>query len=111
MGFPFSFEGSHVDLLVYRFFCLFFEKKKMFTLPSLKKKFKRQKKKRGGFKRCFLSLGKEQHLAMFLFSIPVLTQRAWFSGKPSPVKQKQTLVVSHRKKETPSFSTDTMVAL
>ena len=28
---------------------------------------------------------KEQHLAMFFcFSIPVLNQRAWFSGKPVP---------------------------
>lgn len=72
---------------------------------------------------------KEQHLAMFFcFSIPVLNQRAWFSGKPVPQfkkkkkkekkgkkqKQKQTkkktnlLVVSYRKeRKTPTFSTDT----
>lgn len=33
---------------------------------------------------------KEQHLAMFFcFSIPVLNQRAWFSGKPVPQFKKK----------------------
>lgn len=59
----------------------------MFTLPSLKKKFKRQKKKED-LKDAFYLWEKEQHLAMFLFSIPVLNQRAWFSGKPGPQSNK-----------------------
>ena len=55
---------------------------------------------------------KEQHLAMFFcFSIPVLNQRAWFSGKPVPQfkktqkknPQKKLLVVSYRKKEKPQL--------
>ena len=43
------------------------------------------------------------------FSIPVLNQRAWFSGKPVPqFKKKKFLVVSYRKKrKPPTFSTDT----
>lgn len=73
----------------------------MFTLPSLKKKFKRQKKKRGGFKRCFLSLGKEQHLAMFLFSIPVLNQSVVLR-KTGPQSNKTSPVVPHRKRN-PQF--------
>jgi hypothetical protein len=44
----------------------------MFTLPSFKKNLKDKKKM-------------EDDLAMFFcFSIPVLNQRAWFSGKPVP---------------------------
>lgn len=57
---------------------------------------------------------KEQHLAMFFcFSIPVLNQRAWFSGKPvaqfkKKKKKKNLLVVSYRKRrKPPTFSTDT----
>lgn len=49
---------------------------------------------------------KEQHLAMFFcFSIPVLNQRAWFSGKPVPQfkKKKKLLVVSYRKREKPQL--------
>lgn len=38
------------------------------------------------------------------FSIPVLNQRAWFSGKPVPqFKKKIFLVVSYRKKENPQL--------
>lgn len=40
---------------------------------------------------------KEQHLAMFFcFSIPVLNQRAWFSGKPVP-QFKKTQKKPHKK--------------
>ena len=54
---------------------------------------------------------KEQHLAMFFcFSIPVLNQRAWFSGKPVPQfkktkkkNKKNLLVVSYRKREKPQL--------
>ena len=54
---------------------------------------------------------KEQHLAMFFcFSIPVLNQRAWFSGKPVPQfkktkkkTKKKLLVVSYRKREKPQL--------
>lgn len=51
---------------------------------------------------------------VLLFSILVLNQRAWFSGKPVPQfkknkkQKKKLLVVSYRKKrKTPTFSTDT----
>lgn len=60
---------------------------------------------------------KEQHLAMFFcFSIPVLNQRAWFSGKPVPqfkktkkLKKKKKTPCSflQEKRKTPTFSTDT----
>lgn len=72
----------------------------MFTLPSLKKKFKRQKK--GGFKRCFLSLGKGAafgHVLVF-YSCPK-SKSMVLRKTGSPVKQKQNLVVSYRKKGTP----------
>ena len=50
---------------------------------------------------------KEQHLAMFFcFSIPVLNQRAWFSGKPVPQfkkTKKKLLVVYYRKREKPQL--------
>lgn len=59
----------------------------MFTLPSLKKNVK-DKKKKEGLKDAFYLWEKEQRLAMFLFSVPVLEQRAWFSGKPGPQPNK-----------------------
>lgn len=100
-----------MNLLVYRFFCLFFEKKKMFTLPSFKKNVKDKKKWRMIYKMLSISGKKEQHLAMFFcFSIPVLNRRAWFSGKPVPQLgknkknkklKKKLLVVSYRKKRKP----------
>lgn len=44
---------------------------------------------------------KEQHLAMFFcFSIPVLNQRAWFSGKPVPqFKKKKKRKKKEKKKK------------
>lgn len=93
-----------MNLLVYRFFVCFL-RKKMFTLPSFKKKLKDKKNRGGWFKRSFLSLGKRAAFGhVLLFSTPVLNQRAWFSGNQFPVKK--NLVVSYRKKKTPTFSTD-----
>lgn len=59
----------------------------MFTLPSFKKKKlkdKKKKKKEGGLKDASIS-GKRAAVGhVLLFSIPVLNQRAWFSGNQFP---------------------------
>lgn len=51
---------------------------------------------------------KEQHLAMFSrLSIPVLNQRAWFSGKPVPQfkkkKKKNPCSFLQERKKPPNF--------
>lgn len=70
----------------------------MFTLPSFKKNLKDKKKMEDDLKDAFYLWEKGAAFGhVLLFSILVLNQRAWFSGKPVPQFKKN----KKQKKKTP----------
>lgn len=83
-----------MNLLVYRFFCLFFEKK-MFTLPSFKKNVKDKKKMEDDLKDAFYLWEKGAafgHVLLFFYSCP---------KSKSMVLRKTSSPVKKKKKKTP----------
>lgn len=91
-----------VNLLVYRFFVCFL-RKKCLLFHHLKKKLK-DKKKRRVVKDASIS-GKRAALAMFFCFLSLSWIKEHGSQETSP--RSNNLVVSYRKEETPTFSTDT----
>lgn len=79
-----------MNLLVYRFFCLFFEKK-MFTLPSFKKNVKDKKKMEDDLKDAFYLWEKGAafgHVLLFFYSCPK-SKSMVLRKTSSPVKKKK----------------------
>lgn len=69
IGFPFCFEGSHGEPSCLQIFLfVFWEKKKMFTLPSFKKNLKDKKKKK---KQPYLFLNRRKLLFLAIHTEPL----------------------------------------
>lgn len=106
-GFPCCFEGSHGEPSCLQIFLFVFWEKKCLLFHHLKKKLKdKKKKKKGGwFKRRFYLWEKSSSwpCSSVFYSCP--KSKSMVLRKPVP--RSKNLVVSYRKEENPTFSTDT----